>query len=146
MSSSVPTAQAVDSTHPIPAAEATETKVARAQSTYTITATVDAARQASVVKALRLAFGEDANIFSVEKVQDATSRAARLFDASSMVDDAREIVEELRSEMEEWYESIPDNLKEGSKAAEVEEARDALESLASEMENLDFNVECPGMF
>ena len=114
---------------------------------YKITLTVEAAQQPSVVKKLKQAFGEDAPVCSVEKVKTATSRADRLSEAEGFADDARQIVEELQDEMEQWYDSIPENLQQGSKASEVEECKDALDSLKGELENLDFSsVSFPGMF
>lgn len=80
---------------------------------YTITLKVDGTRKDSVEKILRKAFGEDTPVYSVEKLEGATSRAARLTEASTMVDDARSIVEELKDEMEQWRDSIPENLQSG---------------------------------
>ena len=118
---------------------------------YTITARVDAARKDSVEKILRTAFkkeeGGEPIVFSVEKKTSPESRADRLSEAESMADDARAIVEELKGEMEEWHESIPENLQNGDKANEVQEAIDALEELQSNLENCSFgDVNFPGMF
>ena len=113
---------------------------------YKITLMVDAAKRASVEKKLRIAFGEEVPIHSVEKLKTAESRADRLSEAEGLADDARQLVEELQDEMEQWYDSIPENLQQGSKAQEVEEARDALDSLKGELEGLSWDVSFPGMF
>jgi hypothetical protein len=114
---------------------------------YKITLHVEGARKESVEKALRKAFGEDIHPFTVEKVKTAESRGSRLSDAGGLRDEARDIVNELKDEMQEWYDSIPENLQNGDKANEVQEAIDALESLDSELENVDFDsVSFPGMF
>jgi hypothetical protein len=54
--------------------EVPDTGRQRRLSSYEITATVQAARRASVEKKLRDAFGSDAEIFSVEKLTTAESR------------------------------------------------------------------------
>jgi ribosomal protein RSM22 (predicted rRNA methylase) len=64
-----------------------------------------------------------------------------------VIENAKQIVTELKDEMQNWYDSIPENLQSGTKADEVQEAIDALESLEGELESLDFNsVNFPGMF
>ena len=114
---------------------------------YEIKLTVEAARRESVEKKLREAFGKEIPIHSVEKLKTAESRADRLSEAEALVDDAKSIVEELKDEMEQWYDSIPENLQSGDKANEVQECKDNLENVQSELENVDFgSVEFPGMF
>jgi len=114
---------------------------------YTMTLTVDAARRESVEKKLRQAFGEEVPTHSVEKVKTPESRADRLSQAESSCDDARSIVEELRDELQNWLDSMPENLQSGQKAGEIQEAIDALELLQSDLENLDFgSVSFPGMY
>ena len=110
---------------------------------YTITLTVEAAQPASVEKKLRTAFGEDVPVHTVEKLKTAESRADRLSEASgnieSSIEDAKNAVEELKDEMQNWYDSIPENLQSGDKANEVQEAIDALENCSSELDNLDIS-------
>lgn len=66
---------------------------------YVITINVDAARRESVEKKLKLAFGADIPVHTIEKVKTAESRADRFSDAEGMADQARQIVEELKDEM-----------------------------------------------
>lgn len=76
-----------------------------------------------------------------------TSRAERLSEAESDFESAKSTVEELRDEMTNWKDNIPENLQGGDKCSEVEEAESALEELINEMENIDFgNVSFPSMF
>jgi len=57
------------------------------------------------------------------------------------------VVEELKDEISEWQDSIPENLQGGGKADEVSSALDELETILSEMENIDFGqVEFPGLY
>lgn len=114
---------------------------------YTINLTVDGANVKQVQAKLKEVFSL-AEVSAVKKVKPpAKSRADRLGEAEGQVQEALSIVQELQEEMENWHDSIPENLQSGSKASEVEEAKDALESLASDLENLDFSsVNFPGMF
>jgi len=82
----------------------------------------------------------------VEKNTPATSRAARLGEAEGQFEDAKGTVEELKDEMEQWLESIPENLTGGTKAEEVQAAVDALEEIFSNMEQIEFSVEFPGLY
>jgi len=123
---------------------------------YTLTLTVEASQPASVEKKLRQAFGEEIPVHTVERIKTAESRADRLAqvnsDFESSIEDAKSNVEELKEEMQNWYDSIPENLQSGDKANEVQEAIDALENLASELDNLDISglgfddVNFPSMF
>ena len=112
---------------------------------YEVRIMVDGTNIASVRKQMAAAFpGEEVRC---DKIEFNKSRAERLSDAESLVDDAKSIVEELKDEMEAWHESIPENLQSGDKASEVEAAKDALENLQSELENVNFgDVDFPAMF
>ena len=84
---------------------------------------------------------------TVSKVTTPTSRADRLAEAEAWVCDAKNIVDELRDELTEWKDNLPENLQDSSKAGELEEAEDALETLSTELENIDCSsVEFPSMF
>jgi len=120
---------------------------------YKISLTVKAAQPASVEKKLRDAFGADLPIHTVEKITTLESRSARLTDALSDFecsrDDCKSIVEELKDEMQNWLDSIPENLQSGGKAEEVQEAIDALDSLEDELDNVEIpavDVNFPSMF
>ena len=77
-----------------------------------------------------------------------SSRADRLSEAESMVSDAQGVVEELKDELQEWYDNLPDNFKDGDKGSQLQEAIDALESLHSNLEEAigNFGVDFPGMY
>lgn len=82
----------------------------------------------------------------VDKANPARSRADRLSEIAGTVADAASEVETLKEEMEEWHDSIPDNLKDGDKASEVQEAIDALDTINSDLTNIDFDqVSFPGI-
>ncbi len=50
-------------------------------------------------------------------------------DVSALINDARSEVEELGSEMREWYENLTENLQQTGKSQSIEEAADALENV-----------------
>ena len=112
---------------------------------YKVEITVTASNINSVRNIMAAAFpGEEVRC---DRIDFNPSRTDRLEEAATMVESARLIVEELQQEMENWYDSIPDNLRSGEKANEVEEAKDALENLLSEVESLNFDdVNFPSMF
>jgi len=82
----------------------------------------------------------------VTKIERNQSRADRLGEAESLCQNAKDIVEELRDEMESWYDNMPENLQSADKGQQVETAKDELQSLADSLE-IDFgSVEFPGMY
>lgn len=85
-------------------------------------------------------------IVSTTRKEPAESRADRLGEAESEFDNAKSTVEELRDEMQDWYDGIPENLQSGSKAEDVQAAIDSLEEIISSMEDIDFSgVDFPSM-
>jgi predicted DNA-binding protein len=58
-------------------------------------------------------------------------------------------VEQLREELEEWLDNLPENLQSSNKADMLQEAIYNLENIGDELENiqeLQHDVEFPGMF
>lgn len=101
-----------------------------------------------VRKALESALAGMNVTFEVKKQETFPSRADRLSEAVAAVRNASSDLEELKDELENWKDSMPENLQNGSKADEVQEAMDALEtaqnsldSAADEMDQVSF----PGM-
>jgi NurA-like 5'-3' nuclease len=85
------------------------------------------------------------NQLLVEKVENQ-SRQARLDEAIGWIDDAKNVIDELRGEMEEWYDSIPENLRGGQKADDVDECKRALEEIYEALDNIDSSaVSFPAM-
>lgn len=100
----------------------------------------------SIQKKIETAFGKD-GVISLEKVRHPSSRAERLEEASSLIEQAKEIVQELQGEMENWSETMPDNLKESEKGEQVSSCNEALQEIVDALENVDCgNVEFPGMY
>ncbi len=113
---------------------------------YQITLMVEEKLPASVEKKLRQVFG-DVPVHTTEKVTTPESRAARLAEASGMLDNAISVVRELKEEMENWRDTIPENLQGGDKYSQIEESIDGLENLEGELDSAigNFEVEFPSM-
>ncbi len=75
------------------------------------------------------------------------SRADRYAAAQSLVSDAKSQIEELRDELQNWLDNLPENLQSGSKADELQTAIDELESNISSLDEVESaSVEFPRMF
>jgi hypothetical protein len=111
---------------------------------YIVTLRIKASTLPAIEKKARAAFGD--KLKSVKKVGRGFSRAAELGQAGELVEQAKEIVGELRSSMEEWRDNMPDSLQGGEKYCEVEECASNLESLEDGLNNINFEVEFPGMY
>jgi len=75
------------------------------------------------------------------------SRATRFEEALAKVEGPKNEVEELRDELQDWLDNMPENLQGGTKAGELETAIDLLEELISNLEDCAFTeVIFPGMF
>lgn len=114
---------------------------------YTIKLTVEAGRIDALRKKLASTFPDEAA--SVEKINRNPSRADRLSEAESSIEDAKSIIEELKDEMQNWYDSLPENLQQGDKASQIEECVNNLESLYDSIDSAtgEFgSIEFPGMY
>lgn len=88
----------------------------------------------------------DINI-DVSKASEGTSRADRFSDAVSSLGDAKSVAEELRDELQEWYDNLPEGLSNGSKADELQDAIGELENFISSVEDCEsIEPSFPGMY
>jgi len=56
-------------------------------------------------------------------------------------------VEELKDELQGWFDNLPEQFQSGDKGSELEEAIQQLEELKDGLESLDFSsVVFPGMY
>lgn len=113
--------------------------------TYKLAITVDDKNINSLRKKVAAALGKDEAGFTAEKIERNQSRADRLGEAESMVDDAKSVVEELKDELQSWRDSLPENLQGGDKASQLDDAISALEDLGSNLEQCEFSVDFPSM-
>lgn len=104
----------------------------------------DGLRKSSVekhAKALRKNLGDKIHI----EVTDASypdSRAQRLDAAYALVGDAATQVEELKDELQSWYDNLPENFQQGDKGEALQTAIDQLESIQQSFDDLASNQEC----
>jgi hypothetical protein len=89
------------------------------------------------------------NAFSIEHVNTRPSRADRLQEAIAQLEDGNAVVEELKDEMSDWYDSMPENLQGSDKGEAIETASETLSEAYDETANAIGNlqgVEFPSMF
>ena len=60
--------------------------------------------------------------------------------------DAAEIVGELKHDMEQWKENLPENFQGGQKEEELDQAASNLEDIENALDGIDWDVKFPGMF
>jgi len=73
------------------------------------------------------------------------SRADRFNDAQGLITEGKNIIEELREELQNWLDNMPENLQGGSKADELQTAIDELESVIMSLEEVEgVSVDFPG--
>jgi len=111
---------------------------------YLVTLRIKASTLPAVEKRAKAAFGD--RLRSVEKVGRGFSRGAELAEAEKHVEAAAEIVRELKGDMEEWRDGMPENFQATQKYEEVDECASKLESLETDLDGIDFDVDFPGMF
>ena len=76
------------------------------------------------------------------------SRATRLSETLDMSEKIAD-VEQLKEELEEWLDNLPENLQSSNKAEMLQQAIDNLDNIINELENiqeLQHDVEFPSMF
>lgn len=86
-------------------------------------------------------------VVSARRQDPPESRADRFSEFTSLVGEARDGAEELKSELEEWRDGLPENLQSGGKADELETAISELESFIDNCQTAeDANVDFPSMY
>lgn len=75
------------------------------------------------------------------------SRADRFATAQDLASQAKERIEELRDELQNWRDGMPENLQSSQKADDLDNAISELESAISGLEEVEnCSPEFPGMF
>ena len=83
---------------------------------------------------------------NIKRLKNRASRRDRYDHAMSYVANARSTVEELRDELQNWRDNIPENMQDGSKANELDDAISALEDVIGELDSVEgADVNFPGM-
>lgn len=114
---------------------------------YSISGTVSDTNIVAVRKKLAEVFKVAEEQIAATKIEESPSRADRLSAAENLVDQARDIVEELREEVQGWHDNLPENLQDGDKAQEIEECASQLEQVGSNLDEAGFgDVSFPSAF
>ena len=82
------------------------------------------------------------------KVENNLSRADRLSEASTKIEIGASEIGDLREELEEWRDNLPENLQSSSKSEELEEAISALQQVEDDIQSVIdqcSQIEFPGM-
>ena len=86
-------------------------------------------------------------VISVTRKVPAESRNDRFGEAQSLIGDAKSIGEELRDELQQWLDNLPENMQSGGKAGELESAVSELEDFINSLEEAEgASVDFPGMY
>lgn len=114
---------------------------------YRFTIEADSAKDRDSIKKFLTTAAQAHTVEEVKPKKQPKSRADRLAVAEASVEDAKQIVEELYDEMEQWRDSIPENLQGGDKYSQVDDCCNNLDTIKSAFEEMDFSsVEFPGMY
>lgn len=113
---------------------------------YTIRFRAEGKNINGVKAKVALAFGKEV-AEQITKDDLATSRQSRLDSVASTVTDCAQDVDELKDELQEWFDNLPEQFQSGDKGSELEEAIQQLEEIKDGLESLDFSsVSFPGMY
>ena len=75
------------------------------------------------------------------------SRRVRFEEAVGEIGEPKGMIEDLRDELQEWLDNMPENLQGGEKAGQLENSISELDDMISSLEELECtDVEFPGMF
>lgn len=76
-----------------------------------------------------------------------TSRAKRFEEIQGNISEQKAGLEELRDELQNWLDNMPENLQNGQKAEEIQTAIDELENIISSIEEIEMTeIVFPGMY
>jgi len=114
----------------------------RRKPVYEITLTAEGSSLDYLTRLAQEAFGKDVG---VAKVPQGYTRDEDLERAADFVEEAKKIVGELKGDLEDWKDNLPDNFRE-QKEEELDSAISELESIENGL-NISFdNVEFPGVY
>lgn len=91
--------------------------------------------------------GWGTNSINVFRVEPPISRADRFSKALELVSEAQSMLEELRDEVQNWHDNLPENLQDSDKGSMLDDAGSTLEEMIGNLEDVSGNsVEFPGMY
>ena len=68
-------------------------------------------------------------------------RRRRLKKATSMINQAIQIIEEVRDEEQDSYDNLPESIMDGDRGAKMEEAIENMEDALSDLESASENID-----
>lgn len=100
------------------------------------------------MKKIRPLFNLDKVNLSGRVIRLPTTRAERLSNAESLVSDAKDLVQELHDEIEQWKSGMDGtNLESTGKYQELEECESSLQEIIDALEGCDFgSTSFPSMY
>lgn len=99
-----------------------------------------------LMRSLRDNLGESISV-RIEKVNLPESRADRFAEAQRSVMEGRAAMEELRDELQDWYDNLPDAFRDGNKGDQLQQAIDDLGQAIQHCEDSEcVSVDFPGMY
>lgn len=107
---------------------------------YKVVHYIDASRLDILQQKLKDALGVDITT-TVEKLKKSPSRADRLRDAEMLVSDAASIIEDLKNEVEEQKDNLPENLQGSSRAERLDDTVSTLSDLFDTLNDANFDVD-----
>jgi predicted RNase H-like HicB family nuclease len=121
---------------------------ANAKTDYEVTVTVTGNNIKTVRRQLESMFPGN-NSVHVCKVENCLSRAERLSEASAKIEIGASEIGELREELEDWRDNLPENLQSSSKSEALEEVISSLQEAEDDIQNVIDScsgIEFPGMY
>lgn len=113
---------------------------------YEITLNIKGGNIVSIQKKLAGLLGVDEGTVHARRVPDLDTRSERFAHAMELVSTANGIVQDLKGELEEWRDNMPEGLQNGGKHDELEEAISNLEEVESQLDEAEnASVDFPSM-
>lgn len=116
--------------------------------TFAITITKKGLTQKALQKmADKALVGFDGGYSVDKKPAPATSRADRFGEAKDEASNAKSAAEELRYELQSWFDNLPEQFQSGDKGQALEEAIQNLDEFIEALDTADgVEVDFPGMY
>ena len=106
---------------------------------YRISFTLTAANVNQIKKRVQEALGVDITA-QIQKVERQPSRSDRLSEAAGWLGDVKRVVEEVKDELTESLDNMPEGLRENSETAQVNgEAVDSLDTALTALEDVELD-------
>lgn len=114
---------------------------------FAISKALDAVNSAEIASVDFMDKDDTPEVVAARKSKRRQSRADRFSEAQGKVSDGKAIMEELRDELQNWRDNLPENLQSSQKADDLDTAIGELEDAINDADNIEGkDVQFPGMF